>query len=341
MQLHFKTYQLQLKHQFSIAGNSRTSTPIVLSELHHEGLIGYGEASLPPYLLETQESVIRFLSKLKLEAFTYDLQLDEIMEYVNSMAEANFAAKACIDIALHDLIGKIEKKSCASIIGSDKLKMPETSFTIGIDSAEVIKAKVKEAQKFKVLKVKLGGNNDKEIIEAIRQVSYKPLSVDANQGWKDKHQALDMIYWLRDEGVKFVEQPMPKEMQQEMIWLSENSPLPLIADESCQGYDDLNTIQGLFKGVNIKLMKCGGIREAIRMIKRARELDLKILMGCMNESSCAIMAAASIAPLCNWADLDGPFLINNNPFKDPEIREGKLIITEKPGFGIELANELN
>ncbi len=336
MKLTFTRYSLKLKHSFTIAGNSRTTTPLVLLQLQHTDFIGYGEASLPPYLAETQDTVCGFLGALKLDMFTDQFDFDSILEYVMNFLPGNMAAKAAIDMALHDLLGKLLNKPCFEIFKANPDKMPETSFTIGIDSPEVIRLKVSEAGQFKLLKIKLGGINDREIVNAVRQVSFKPLCVDANQGWTDKYQALDMIYWLRDEGVRFIEQPMPKASTKDMIWLTEQSPLPTIADESCQKLSDLEAVQGVFKGINIKLMKCGGINEARKMIALARNLDLKILMGCMNETSNAILAAATLAPFCNYADLDGPFLVTNNPFQDPELKGGKIKLSSQAGLGMKL-----
>ena len=332
--LRFKPYTLQLKYPFGIAGNTRTTTPIVLTELEYDGVIGYGEASLPPYLGETQESVQLFLSQLSLNHFS-PFEPKEILIYVNNLLPGNTAAKASVDIALHDLFGKLNTIPCYKMFGANPALMPKTSITIGIDTEEVIAKKVNETIGFDILKVKLGSADDKKIINAIRKVTNKALSVDVNQGWKDKHFALEMIHWLNEQNVLFVEQPMPKEMLNEISWLRERSPLPIIADESIQRLSDLDNIKNAYHGINIKLMKCAGMYEAKQLIDKARENNLKILIGCMNESSCANMAAAQLAPLADWVDLDGPFLINNNPFKDPEIRDGKIVLSELSGIGLE------
>lgn len=212
--------------------------------------------------------------------------------------------------------------------------MPDTSCTLGIDTLEAMKTKLAETVPYKILKIKLGGPDDKQVVELIRTRTFKPLCADVNQGWKDKHEALDMLWFLKDKGFKFVEQPLPKEKIKEMIWLSKNSPLPLIADESCQTVKDIEALHGIFRGINIKLMKCGGIIEARKMIDLAQKLDMKILFGCMNESSCGILAAAALAPQCNWADLDGPFLTANNPFEDVPLANGKLVLSTRPGLGL-------
>lgn len=333
--LRFKPYTLQLKYPFGVAGNTRTTTPVVLTEIEYDGVIGYGEASLPPYLGETQKSVISFLSQLSLASFS-PFEPKEILIYVNNLLPGNTAAKASIDIALHDLFGKLNNIPCYKMFGANPSLMPKTSITIGIDTEEVIAKKVNETAGFDVLKIKLGSADDKKIINTIRNATQKTLSVDVNQGWKDKHFALEMIQWLNEQNVLFVEQPMPKEMLNEISWLTERSPLPIIADESIQRLSDLDNIKNGCHGINIKLMKCTGMYEAKQLIDKAREYNLKILIGCMNESSCANMAAAQLAPLADWVDLDGPFLINNNPFKDPEIKDGKIVLSETPGIGLEL-----
>jgi L-alanine-DL-glutamate epimerase-like enolase superfamily enzyme len=204
MKLSFQPYDLMLKYMFTVASNSRISTPVVLTQIEYEGLIGYGEASMPPYLGESHETVLNFLNKVDLSNFTDPFRLDEILTYVDSIDEKNTAAKASIDIALHDLIGKILHQPLYKLLGLSKENTPNTSFTIGIDTADIIREKTLEAgNRFKVLKVKLGKNNDKEIIKTIRSVTNIPLSVDVNQGWKDKYYALEMIQWLKEKKCNF------------------------------------------------------------------------------------------------------------------------------------------
>ncbi len=334
MKLTFKPYTLELKHVFTVATYSRTTTPDVLTEIEYDGVTGYGEASMPPYLGESQESVTTFLSKVNLEQFNDPFEMEDILDYVDSIDEKNTAAKASVDIALHDLVGKLLNKPWYAIWGFDKSKTPYTSFTIGIDTAEVVKQKVKEADIYKILKVKLGRENDKEMIETIRSVTDKPLTVDVNQGWKDKHFALEMINWLKERNVEFVEQPMPKEQVDDIAWLTENSPLPVIGDESVQRLPDVAKAHGVFNGINIKLMKCTGMREAHKMLLLARALGMKVMMGCMTETSCAISAASQLSPMIDWADLDGNLLIKNDPYKGTEVVDGRLILNDAPGIGL-------
>lgn len=334
IKLSFEPFSLQLKHVFTLAGSSRSTTPVMLVKLEFEGYTGYGEASMPPYLGESHESATRFLSALNLAQFTDPFRMQEILEYVDKAAPGNPAAKASVDIALHDLTGKIMKQPWYKIWGLSAENTPVTSFTIGIDTPEVVRQKVKEAAGFKILKVKLGRETDKEMIETIRSVSDVPLCVDVNQGWKDKKWALDMIFWLQEKGIKYVEQPMPKEQVDDIAWLTQNSPLPVIADEALQRLKDVTKTVGVYSGINIKLMKCTGLREAHQMITLARANNMKVMLGCMTETSCAISAAAQISPLVDWADLDGNLLISNDRFDGIKIIDGKVTLNERPGIGI-------
>jgi L-alanine-DL-glutamate epimerase-like enolase superfamily enzyme len=341
IQLKAIPYELQLIHPFTIATFTRTTTPIVLIELHYEGTIGYGEASMPPYLGETQQSALQFFSKVDVAQFKFPLDFEAIHNYIDSIEPRNTAAKAALDIALYDLHGKLNKIPCRQIFEANPLLMPATSMTIGIDSIAVIKQKVLEAADFKMLKIKLGHDNDKELIESIRAITDTPICVDVNQGWKDKIYALDMAYWLADKNVKFIEQPLPKNKLDETAWLSAKSPLPIIADEAVQRFSDINLMKDAYSGINIKLMKCTGLFEAAKMIQEARNKNLKVLIGCMNESSVANMAAAQLAPLADWVDLDGPFMIRNNPFETPVLKNGKIQLTEAPGIGVVKKNTFN
>lgn len=334
MKLSFKAYTLQLKHAFTLASSSRSTTPVVLTEIHYEGYTGYGEASMPPYLGESQQSVQNFLSKVDLSIFDSPFLLEDILHYVDNLAPDNRAAKASVDIALHDLLGKLMKKPWYSIWGYNPLNTPNTSYTIGIDTPEIVRQKVKEADPYKILKVKLGRDTDKEMINTIREVTDKPLCVDVNQGWKDRSFALDMAYWLAEKNVVFIEQPMPKEAIDDNAWLTEHAPLPTIGDEAVQRLDDVLKAHKVYSGINIKLMKSTGMREAHRMLELAKNLNMKVMIGCMTETSCAISAAAQLAPMADWADLDGALLISNDVFRGTEIIEGKVSLSQDSGIGV-------
>jgi L-alanine-DL-glutamate epimerase-like enolase superfamily enzyme len=334
MKFSFKPYTLELKHVFTVAVSSRTTTPVMLTEIEYDGIKGFGEASMPPYLGESQETATKFLSKVNLEQFDDPFEIEKILNYVDSIDEKNTAAKASVDIALHDLVGKLLGKPWYKIWGFDKSKTPYTTFTIGIDKPDVVRQKVKEAEEFKILKVKLGKENDREMIETIRSVTDKPLTADANQGWKDKHYALEMIQWLHSQNVLYIEQPMPKEMIEENAWITENSPIPVLGDESIQRIPDLIKMKDVYSGVVIKLMKCTGMREAYKMITLARSLGMKVMLGCMTETSCAISAAAQLSPEVDWADLDGNLLIKNDPFDGVKVIDGKITLNDYPGIGL-------
>ena len=336
MHLSYSPYELKLRHAFNLAKYSRTTTPDVQVQIEYDGIIGYGEASMPPYLGESVESVMKFLSKVDLSQFNDPFRIEEILEYVDSIEANNRAAKASVDIALHDLLGKIMGQPWYKIWGLSPEKAPNTSFTIGIDKAEIVRQKVIEAEPYKVLKVKMGLDNDKELVEIIRQMTDRPICVDANQGWSDKHKALEMIEWLYDKNCLFVEQPMPKEMIDETAWLREHSNLPIIADEAFQRIGDIKRFHGVYDGINIKLMKSTGLHVAYKMVTLARALDMKIMVGCMTETSCAVTAAAQLSPLVDWADLDGNLLIANDRFDGIKIVNGRVTIPDRPGIGVEL-----
>ena len=301
LKLCFFPYELKLKHVFTVATYSRTTTPDVQVEIEYDGVIGYGEASMPPYLGQTVDSVMAFLKK----------------------------------VDLHDLVGKLLGAPWYRIWGLDKAKAPSTTFTIGIDTPEVVREKTLEvAGQFNILKVKLGRENDKQMIETIRSVSDLPIAVDANQGWTDKKYALDMIQWLKEKGIVMIEQPMPKAQLDDIAWVTQHSPLPVFADESLQRLTDVAGLKGAFTGINIKLMKCTGMREAWKMVTLARALGMKVMVGCMTETSCAVSAAAQFSPAVDFADLDGNLLIANDRFKGMEVVKGKITLNDLPGIGV-------
>jgi L-alanine-DL-glutamate epimerase-like enolase superfamily enzyme len=333
--LRFRPYTLELKHVFTIANSSRTTTPVVLTEVEYDGVIGYGEASMPPYLGESHASVSDFLSRVDLSKYDNPFELDTILRDIDAITSGNTAAKASVDIALHDLLGRLMKQPWYNIWGFNAARTPYTSFTIGIDTQDVVRQKTKEAAEFKVLKVKLGRDTDKMMIETIRSVTNTPITADVNQGWRDRAVALDMLFWLKERGVVMVEQPMPKEQVDDLAWLTERSPLPIIGDEGVQRLTDIPHAKGVYHGINIKLMKCTGMREAHKMIVLARSLGLKVMLGCMTETSCAISAASHLSPMVDWADLDGALLIGNDVYDGTKVVDGKVTLLDRPGIGVE------
>ena len=335
MKLSFFPYEIKLIHTFTVAAGSRTTTPDVQVEIEYDGYTGYGEASMPPYLGHTVDSVVSFLSKVNLEQFPDPFCIEDILEYVDSLSEGDAPAKAAIDIALHDLVGKLTGQPLYRLWGYNPEKALPTSFTIGIDTADVVRAKTLEcAGKYKVLKLKVGLDNDEEMINTVRSVTDLPLVVDANQGWTDRLKALDEILWLSSKGVQMGEQPMPYSMRDDIAWITERSPIPVFADEGIQRLKDLPGIKGAYTGINIKLMKCTGLCEARKMIAYARAEGMKVMIGCMTETSCAVTAAAQLSPVADFADLDGNLLISNDRFQGVTVEDGRLTLPDRPGIGL-------
>ncbi|MDI6767550.1 MAG: dipeptide epimerase [Bacteroidota bacterium] len=335
MKLKFQHIDLKLKYTFTIARCSRDFEPCTMVELEHDGIVGYGEASPSERYGETRNTVIEFLNKINLSRFKDPFQLEDILYYIGNIEKGNTSAKTAVDIALHDWIGKAVGIPLWKLWGLSAEKTPQTSFTIGIDSLDIIEKKVREAEPYPILKVKVGVPNDEDIIKTIRKITNKVIRVDANEGWKSKELARDKILWLEEQNVELVEQPLPSTMLDETGWLREQIHIPLIADENITRLTDLPKLQGVFDGINIKLMKCTGLREATRMIHTAKALNMKIMLGCMIESSVGISAAAQLSPLVDYADLDGNILITNDPFDGVKVIDGKLILNDKPGLGVE------
>ena len=311
MKLRFFPYELKLRHVFTVATYSRSTTPDVQVELEYDGVIGYGEASMPPYLqkeLGTVDSVMAFLKKVQdtIGQFSDPFQMEDILAYIDGLSEGDAAAKAAVDIALHDLVGKLVQAPWYKLWGLNKDKAPSTTFTIGIDTPDVVREKTKEcADQFNILKVKLGG---------------------------------DKIHWLKEQGIVMVEQPMPKAQIDDIAWITQQSPLPIFADEGVQRLKDVAALKGAYTGINIKLMKCTGMREAWKMLNLARALDMKVMVGCMTETSCACSAAAQLSPAVDFADLDGNLLIANDRFRGMEVVKGKITLPDLPGIGVVLNN---
>jgi L-alanine-DL-glutamate epimerase-like enolase superfamily enzyme len=342
MKISIKPYSLDFKHPFGVSSNTRHNTISVFIKLEAAGKTGYGEACIPEYLGETLSDTVAFLesSAELLKDLDGSFELQQIIADIDSRSEKNNAAKAALDIALHDLKGKIAEKPFYELAGIGKSEPMTTSFTIGIDKESKLEQKIIEASDFSVLKIKAGTADDIRLIRQIRKYTNKPLYVDVNQGWRDRHHAINMISRMKEEGVILIEQPMPVKMREEMHWVKERSSLPLIADESVKRLSDLDEVAYGFSGINIKLMKCTGLSEAIKMIKSAREKNMKVLLGCMAESTCATAAMAQLMKLADYIDLDAPNLYKNDPFEGLTYRHGKVILNDEPGIGVKLRTDL-
>ncbi len=335
-----KIYEVKLKHAWGLSRGTWTVRRNVLVKIEKDGITGFGEAAPIARYNESAESALSFIEKAKpiLEKNLWEYY--ERWKEIDSLSPGEHAGKAAIDMAILDWVCKKLNVPLYRFLGLNKEKTPITTFSIGIDEVEVMKEKVKETKDFPIYKIKVGTKDDKKIIEGIREVTDKPLRVDANEGWKSKEEALEMINWMAEKGVEFIEQPLPASMLEEQAWLKERSKIPIFADESLMTSSDMPKIANAFHGINIKLMKCGGIQEATRMVAMARAFGLKVMLGCMIETSCGITAGASISPLFDYVDLDGNLLITNDPFKGVETLKGKLILPEKPGLGLEVLEKI-
>lgn len=341
LQLDWEDFTGVMKFTFTISGSSRTTTPIVITRLSWDGYIGYGEAAMPPYLGETAASCHEFYKKVIdqiLPKYDNPFQIEDIVKDMDKLTTNNTAAKASVDIALHDLVGNIIGQPWWKMWGFNPAKAPYTCYTIGYDASdEVVNAKIAEASWNKIIKVKLGMSEaeDKRMIRLIRESGdTRPIVVDANQGWPDKSYALDMICWLKEQGVEMVEQPMSKYSLDETAWVTERSPLPVMADESCQRIMDIPRLKGAFDGINIKLMKCTGLWEARQMVTMAEQNHMLLMVGCMTCTSVAISAASQISPKVRWADLDGNYLLANDCFDGVKLVDGRITLEDKPGLGL-------
>ncbi len=335
MRLTICPFTLELREPFVLAVGSRTETPAVLVELHRAGLVAYGEVALPPYLGWTQDAVCQALARVVWPHDLDPLNLDALLAAASAAVGDLPPALAALDIALHDLFGKVIGQPLYALWGLDVARIPPTSFTLSIGTPEALRHKAAQVTAYHILKLKLGGSHDRAAVAAVRDMTDRPLSVDANQGWHDRSAALDLIGWLAEQNVLLVEQPFSPNRVDDHAWLTERSPLPIIGDEAIRSVADVVAARGVYHGVNIKLAKCGGLRAAHAMLTVARALGLKTLLGCMTETSCAISAAVQLSPLADWVDLDGAALIANDPFEGgAQLIDGRLVPCSAPGVGV-------
>jgi len=322
--------ELELTHTFRLARGASDVRQTLVLELEEEGLMGLGEAAPIDRYDQDCASAARAAEAMA-QHLTSPLAYDSAASSVAVPGEV--AAEAAMDMAVCDLAGKKLGVPLYELMGIDPRQAPVTSFTIGMDTPEVMEAKVREAGEYEVLKIKMGSDEDRQILEAVRGVTDRPLRVDANEGWTLEG-AQSRLEWLESMGVELVEQPLPAGQLEEMRELRRLSPLPLFADESVCRAADIPRLAGAFDGINIKLMKCGGLGEARRMIAVARAHGMQVMLGCMVESSLAITAAAHLSPLVDFADLDGNLLIDNDPFVGVTVKGGRLVLPEGPGLGV-------
>jgi L-alanine-DL-glutamate epimerase-like enolase superfamily enzyme len=327
--------RLQLKHTWTTVMSSSNFRDTLHVQYGRDGIVGYGEGAPIPRYNETPQSAKYAVETVRTLLERSDpAQFSKIMGEVFSRIEGQYAAKAAIDIALMDWNGKKLGIPLYRWFGLDAKDAPLTTFSIGIDNPETTKAKVEEAAPYPVLKIKVGLSSDEATIAAVRAVTKKPLRVDANEGWKDREEAVRKINWLESQGVEFVEQPLAADRIEDTRWVRSRVHIPIIADESCLHAADIPKLKDAFDGVNVKLDKAGGVLEAYKMIQIAKSLGMKTMLGCMVSSSCSVTAAAHLSPLVDYADLDGNLLIANDPYIGVTVREGKLILPNGPGLGL-------
>jgi L-alanine-DL-glutamate epimerase-like enolase superfamily enzyme len=333
--LETEVVRLQLRHTWTTTMSSSEYRDTLHARLTRDGVTGVGEGAPIVRYHEDAASGQKALEAARPVILAADpWRLETLLEESFRLLEGQYAARAALDIALHDWTGKKLGIPVYRLLGLDPANAPITTFSIGIDTPQVTRQKVREAEEFPVLKVKVGLDTDEPTIEAVRSVTSKPLRVDANEGWKDKETAIRKIEWLATKGVELIEQPMPAAMLEEAGWVRERSPIPVFADEACLRSSSIPGLARGYHGVNVKLDKAGGLREALRMIHTARACGLKVMLGCMVSSSVSTTAAAHLSPLVDYADLDGNLLVANDPWAGVLVKEGRLLLPDRPGLGL-------
>jgi L-Ala-D/L-Glu epimerase len=333
MHIDAKPVDLKLTVPFRISRGVQYTSPNAIVQINHEDVTGLGEASPAEYYGESLETVLACVSLFAGNLGDDPFLLEDILNLLDGIIGLNPSAKAAVDMALYDLVGKMLNVPVYKLLGLNPQHTPYTSFTLGIDTPENMAKKAMLAQGYPILKVKVGTKRDLDNLRAIRDVSSATIRVDANTGWTPK-EAIRNINALAPYNIEFVEQPVPAHDLDGLRLIRENVPVPIIADESCVTVDDIPRVAGCVDGINIKLMKCGGIRHALKMIHTARAHNLQVMIGCMIESSLAITAAAHLTPLVDYADLDGHLLIDNDPYSGVTVEKGKLILPDGPGLGV-------
>ncbi|MBZ5725737.1 MAG: dipeptide epimerase [Acidobacteriia bacterium] len=333
--LETRIVRLNLQHTWTTTMSSSAYRDTLHVAYARDGITGHGEGA--PIVRYHEDAAgareaVESVRAMLLEASP--MQFAKLMAEVFRRVPGQWAGKAAIDIALMDWVGQRLGIPLYTYFGLDPRDTPLTTFSIGIDTPEITRQKTREAADFPILKVKVGLETDEPTIEAVRSVTTKPLRVDANEGWKDKEEAVRKINWLEKHGVEFIEQPLPAEMIEETRWVRSRVHIPVIADEACQRASDIPKLKDAFDGVNIKLDKSGGMLEAYRMIQIAKALGMKTMLGCMISSSVSVTAAAHLSPLVDYADLDGNLLIANDPFHGVQVEKGKLVLPSRPGLGL-------
>src|SRR6516164_3953513 len=330
-----KIVRLNLRHTWTTTMSSSAYRETVHTAYTRGGITGHGEGAPIVRYHEDAAGAQKAVESVRDLLLSADpMQFSKVMAEVFKRIPGEWAGKAAIDIALMDWVGQKLGIPLYTYFGLDAKDTPLTTFSIGIDTPEITRQKTREAEAYPILKVKVGLATDEPTIEAVRSVTHRPLRVDANEGWKDREEAVRKINWLEKQGVEFIEQPLPAEMLEEMKYVRSRVHMPIIADEACQRASDIPKLKEYFDGVNVKLDKSGGMLEGFRMIQMAKSLGMKTMLGCMVSSSVSVTAAAHLSPLVDYADLDGNLLISNDPYSGVNVEKGKLVLPDRPGLGL-------
>lgn len=339
MTFSYAPYRLQFKHPFGTAHGIRTGTDAVFVRLEEDGLVGYGEATFPPYISDTLTSVVEELRTIDLNYIFNIFRVNPTNREENFPQELSAPCRAAISTAYYDLKSRELNALAGSLIETNGLptKNGFAMVTLGFSEIDDIELKLSQLPNSAILKVKLGSDQDPATIKRVIELDNRRLFLDANQGWRNAAQVLDLIELAGEDRIAGIEQPFGKDQWELHTELSQGTDVPVFGDESIQGLGDLDRAFGAFSGVNIKLMKCGGIDRAAEIISKARELGLQVMLGCMSESSLGCGAMAQLTPYADLVDLDGPWLISNDPFKGLVMEGSGLICSGSAGLGIELS----
>lgn len=330
-----ETIRLELTHTWAIARGAADYKENVLVYYERDGVTGLGEAGHLTAAGQTAEQTRRGVERLRpLYEEADPFAFADLPEQARQIADVTPPARAAMELALMDWVGQKLGLALHQLFGLNPRREVATSFSIGLDKPDVMRQKVKEAGAYQILKVKLGREDDEEIIKLLRAVTDKPLRVDANEGWRDKETAIKKIKWMEGQNIEFIEQPLPRRMVEETRWLKERTHLPIVADEAVETARDIPGLVGAYSGINIKIMKAGGVLEALRMFQLAKALQLDTMLGCMIETSLAITAATQLQSLARWVDLDGNLLLKHDPFDGATFKDGCWQVPHRPGLGV-------
>lgn len=333
--LRYSPLNLTLRHTFTISRWSRDIALNVLVELEADGITGLGEAAPNARYNESPETSMAWLSKFDVSQIKNPFDVEALLHQMEKTGSGEYSTKVALEMALYDWVGKKLEIPLYDLWNAPSRFGPQTCFTVGIADTEKLPSRIQEAEKYPVLKIKLGTDRDKEIIKTIRSVTDKPIWVDANEGWKDLETAKNHIRFLADQNVQMIEQPMPADMKKELAELKKFSPVLTMADESFTGRESVEELAQCFHGINLKLMKTGSMRRALQLTHQGRNAGLSIMIGCMIESSIADTASALISLWCDFADLDGHLLIKDDPYDGLAFDENyKVYLPERPGLGV-------